>query len=119
VAGAPIRAGDRYASSIAVGEGAVWVQEPRAGRLLKIDPKTGIVVARVASGSGRKLAVGGGAVWVLDDAAGTLQRIDPKKGQPVGPPAPVVSQGGGGIAVGENAAWVFSTDGNVVTRVGF
>jgi streptogramin lyase len=65
VAQIPIRADspDGGASSVAVGEGAVWAQSVD-GRLFKVDPESDEVSAEVSVGDySSHLAVYGGAVW--------------------------------------------------------
>jgi outer membrane protein assembly factor BamB len=78
-------------TSIAHGFGAVWATDLSRGDVLRIDPRTRRVVARVPAGSGTGngqavVAAGAGAVWAL---AGDLQnggvegpvrllRIDPR-----------------------------------------
>jgi streptogramin lyase len=65
VAEIPIRADspDGGASSVAVGEGSVWVQSAD-GRLFEVDPATNEVTATVPLGDySSHLAVYGGAVW--------------------------------------------------------
>jgi outer membrane protein assembly factor BamB len=62
--------------NIAAGFGSVWVAVE--GELVRLDPATGKVVARIAVG-GRPwgVAVGEGAVWVGNWSDGTVARIDP------------------------------------------
>ncbi|MEY2534988.1 MAG: hypothetical protein QOF29_2898 [bacterium] len=70
---------DRFAAdptTVAVGAGGVWVTDG-SDRLLRIDPGTARIVARVAGGrSLRGVAVGAGAVWAIGAPAVVL-RIDP------------------------------------------
>jgi YVTN family beta-propeller protein len=51
--------------SIAAGAGAVWAASSKRGIVLRIDPKTNKVTARIKVGNTpRALAVGGGRVWI-------------------------------------------------------
>lgn len=82
------RAGDARATGVAAGADGVWVAQsygPSRGEVVRIDPATNAVVARVRiEGHPGDLAVGGDAVWVLSDPAytdehrggGSLLRID-------------------------------------------
>ncbi len=68
-----------FPNAIAVGEGGVWVSAPRddgsfAGDVVRIDPTTGTVVARIPVESlpswefgGGGMAVGMGSIWVTGD----------------------------------------------------
>jgi hypothetical protein len=65
---------------------AVWASDPDAGELLRVDPGTREVLARVPAG-GRTgtdtvLATGAGALWAVTD--GRLLRIDPARGEITG-----------------------------------
>ena len=87
-------------SSVAVGEGSVWVLDGDDQTVTQIDPETNDV-RRVFSTSSRPtdIAAGAGAVWVgngpsrgLSDFPESVSRIDPASGVVVGtvdlPPAP-------------------------------
>jgi YVTN family beta-propeller protein len=63
---------------ITTGEGAVWVVAYRDRQLVRIDPETKVVTARIPIGNGPlDVAVGDGAVWVTNREDGTLLHIDP------------------------------------------
>ena len=73
-------------SSLAPGFGSVWSADPIRGDVLRIDPRTRRVIARIPVGGEARVAAGAGAVWVV---AGDLQygggegpvrllRIDPR-----------------------------------------
>jgi hypothetical protein len=79
-------------SPLAPGFGAVWTADPNRGQILRIDPATRRVVARIPIGAEARVATGAGAVWAL---AGDLQyggdkgplrllRIDPETNRIVG-----------------------------------
>jgi DNA-binding beta-propeller fold protein YncE len=60
------------------GYGSIWVVDRTKRQLLKIDPTTATVAARIGIGPGGSgLAMAGGAVWVVDDADASLRRVDP------------------------------------------
>jgi hypothetical protein len=85
-----VLAADASPSGVAFGEGGVWASvsyDPRAGEVIRLDPRTNEVVARIsARGYAGELAVGAGAVWVLGhpeytdetERGESLHRIDPR-----------------------------------------
>jgi len=91
-----------FPNAVAVGEGGVWVSAPRddgsgSGDVVRIDPATGEIVARIPIQSlpgwefgGGGMAVGQGSVWVLGNVGGgrdcctaIVQQIDPRTNQVV------------------------------------
>ena len=62
--------------NVAEGFGSVWVTV--SGGLVRLDPATGDVVARIDLG-GRPwgVATAGGAVWIANETDGTITRVDP------------------------------------------
>jgi streptogramin lyase len=62
--------------AIAPGFGAVWANDADTGELLRVDPDSRRVLARVPIGGSGFLAVGADAVWAT--ANGRLLRIDPR-----------------------------------------
>jgi streptogramin lyase len=73
-------------SSIAYGSGSVWVADAITGDILRIDPRTHKITARIRSKGEPIVATGAGAVWALGGdllTSGalrpvTLARIDPR-----------------------------------------
>ena len=60
------------------GAGAVWVANALDGQVVRIDPATGRIVARIDVGTGlRELAAGPGEVWVTRDENNGGQPITP------------------------------------------
>jgi streptogramin lyase len=86
----------------------VWVQRDR--EVVRVDPRTNRVVARLPMGPpGSDLgAVGGGSLWLTQVAQGTVTRMDPSTGRTVatirvpGAQAPL----GIDVAVGAGVVWV-------------
>src|SRR5262249_58805900 len=66
-------------SSLAVGEGAVWVLNGNDRTVSRIDPQTNAVRTISVGGNPADLTVGDGSVWVVDLGA-TVRRIDPQSG---------------------------------------
>ncbi len=122
--------GRQYPEAIAIGEGAIWVAtrdggEP-GGDLVRIDPVTGDIEARIAMPSlpqlefGRGgITIGLGSVWVLGyesrpdegrccDGDVTLRRVDPATNEvaetiPVGP-----GVGDSDVWADETGVWVLT-----------
>jgi outer membrane protein assembly factor BamB len=123
-------------TSMAQGFGAVWATDLSSGNVLRIDPKTRKVVARipvaggVASGPSRPtpspqviVATGSGAVWALAGdlesggvkGAVQLLRIDPRRNRVVAG-IPLTKPSGGtfsprAVHIGDDSIWVIGTAG--------
>src|SRR4051794_7070533 len=102
------------AQNLAVGLGSVWTVEPRA--VLRIDPSTGRVSARIATPRGcDEIAAGAGAMF-LGCRDSRLIRIDPAANQ-----AGVVSTVGVspvGIGFGHGSVWwINSSEAGGVSRI--
>jgi DNA-binding SARP family transcriptional activator/ABC-type branched-subunit amino acid transport system substrate-binding protein/streptogramin lyase len=111
-------------NGVAVGEGAVWVISGPTTSVLRIDPQSGRVTARipiVAQAGSRSpfpiaIATGLGSVWVLNATAASVTRIDPVQGGvtatiPIG-----IERVPQRLAVGDGAAWIADADGTL-TRI--
>ena len=103
-------------TSLAVGEGSVWVTNAQDRSVSRIDPRTRVVVQRIdVGGDPSGIAVGAGAVWVANSLDGTVSRIDPHTNRvvqtiPVGVTPTAVAVDGG-------AVWVTSAAERSVTRI--
>ena len=64
-----------FSQTIAVGAGGVWLADPFDEQIVRIDPKTRRVMARIPAGPVTTLAVTGDAVWALSSLG--LIRVDP------------------------------------------
>ena len=62
--------------SLDSGFGAVWATDPSKGEVLRLDPRTRKVLARIPVGGEAGVTVGAGAVWAFNER-GRLVRIDP------------------------------------------
>ena len=58
------------------GSGAVWAADTAKGQILRLDPRTRAVQARIPAGGEARVTAGAGAVWVVNER-GRLLRIDP------------------------------------------
>lgn len=71
-------------NAVAGGFGAGWVVDEGRGLVLRIDPQSHAVLARIRVPGDAELAVGAGSVWALgstqstDELDGPLARIDPR-----------------------------------------
>ena len=102
-------------STIAVGDGGVWVVNPQVDAVVRIDPSTNQVVTSIPVQNPDDLAVGAGGVWVTDPQDGTVLRIDPSTDQVV---ATATTPGiEGGIAIAGGAPWVNDTTDDTVLRI--
>jgi DNA-binding SARP family transcriptional activator/ABC-type branched-subunit amino acid transport system substrate-binding protein/streptogramin lyase len=114
---------ERSSDGIAVGEGAVWVTSSADDMLLRLDPRTGRIVAEIAIGTARGervagpygVAVGYGSVWVADALANAVSRVDPHRNV-------VTATVGVGrrptrVAAGEGAIWVLNAGDGTVSRL--
>jgi YVTN family beta-propeller protein len=116
------------AGELAAGEGALWVANRGDGTLVRVDPVTGRVAARVPlpkTGDQRphQVAVGEGAVWVTStsprrQARNLLWRVDPVSNQVTGTLDLGPTSAGGipnRVAAGNGAVWVGgSTQGSIL-----
>jgi class 3 adenylate cyclase len=109
---------------IAAGARSVWVLPAGPEALLRVDPQTGRVSARIDGlASARHVAFGAGFVWVSGAAAGIpnfLWQVDPATNRvvsatPLG--TPDYPGGGGGVATGFNSVWVCATAANELWRI--
>jgi streptogramin lyase len=103
-----------YAGAVAVGASAVWVQEPNAGRLVEIDPRTRKVRGTVTIGrsAGRgSLAVVGGAVWAATNRG--LVRVGQRSRRVT---ARVSAPGATALAAGPTGLWAVGRSGVYVVR---
>jgi virginiamycin B lyase len=86
--------------------GRIWVTRAKGAEVTSVDAATGMVVARLPTGSHpRFLTAGDGALWTLNQGDGSLSRLDMQGGKPaqtiaLGTPGP-----GGDITFGAGRIW--------------
>ena len=101
------------ATQVTVGAGGVWVAVWDAGKVVRVDPATNRIVARIPVGRPQEspiaIAAAAHAVWVIDFGDAAVLRIDPATNR-VAARIPVHG-GAGGIGVGAGAVWVTSGEG--------
>ena len=107
-----------FPNAVAVGQGSVWVVRD-GRRVLRIDPGSGEVVARLGAGddlgSERAcgIAVGEGAIWVTT-ISGQVARLNPETNRLA---RLIAVEDAACVAVGARGVWVTSPNLGVVTRI--
>jgi YVTN family beta-propeller protein len=103
-------------TSVAVGEGSVWVTNAHDRSISRVDPRTGTVVQRIdVGGDPGGIAVGAGAVWVANSLDATVSRVDPPTNRVVQEiPVGVTPTA---VAVVAGAVWVTSAEERSVRKI--
>jgi DNA-binding beta-propeller fold protein YncE len=92
-----------FPQTIAAGGGGVWLADPFDEQVVRIDPKTRRVMARIPAGAVTTLAVTGDAVWALSPQG--LVRIDPTNDRVVATASDPDLRGARLVAAGAGAVW--------------
>jgi YVTN family beta-propeller protein len=115
------------AETVASGDGAIWVTDTSEDQVVRIDPATNLITAKIDTDvpSFGGLAVTDGSGWVANLRDSSVSRFDPASNR-VTSRIKVGNRGADavqGIAVGRGAVWVASYEtgeGNgTVTRINF
>jgi YVTN family beta-propeller protein len=102
-------------SSVAVGEGWVWVANAGDNTVSQVNPRTTSAVAAPTVGRRpQSVTVGDGAVWVANESDGTVSRIDAASRSSTTIP---VGRAPTGIAFGAGAVWVANSGDGTVTKI--
>ena len=106
--------------NVAEGFGSVWITV--SGGLVRLDPTTGSVVARIdVVGRPWGVATGGGAVWIANETDGTVTRIDPGTNSIVWrvrlDQDPLPSTNPVGVAFGGGSVWAADNGSDKVWRL--
>jgi class 3 adenylate cyclase/streptogramin lyase/predicted Ser/Thr protein kinase len=110
--GSPLPIG-RDPADVAVGHGSVWVADRARNTVLRVDPRTLRILARVSVGRGPAvIAVGPGVVWTANAEDRTLSRINPARNEVMGAPLVLGKEIQDVVATSE-ALWVAAADGTV------
>jgi YVTN family beta-propeller protein len=105
-----------YTYGLAAGGGSVWAGQMTTGDVVRIDPGSGKVIARVNAGARIfALAAAPGAVWAVGNTSGTVARIDTRT-------AAVTNTVHVGlqpyaVAWGFGSAWVSNAGDGTVSRI--
>ena len=111
-----------HPTSIAVGEGAIWVLNGDDQTISRIDEHTGAVNTFGIGETPNELAAGAGAVWVAIDGETNLVRLDPGTGVvdariPLSDAVPMAGGGvpsaGTAIVASDQAVWAVNNQGAV------
>jgi DNA-binding SARP family transcriptional activator/ABC-type branched-subunit amino acid transport system substrate-binding protein len=108
-------------NDVTVGEGAVWAISGSTASVLRIDPHSGRVTARIMIVASRgaqspypiAIATGLGSVWVLNATAASVTRIDPVQAGVMATIPIGIERVPRRLAVGDGAAWVANGDGTL------
>jgi YVTN family beta-propeller protein len=104
------------ADGLAFGGRSLWASERAAGRVVRIDPASGQVVASTQVGNGPTgIAFGDGAAWVANSLDGTVSRVDPGTNSV----AATIPAGDGptAVTVDPTGVWVSDEFGGAVLRI--
>ena len=105
-------------SGLAAGFGSIWVPSCGAHNLVRVDPRTGSIQAKIPAepaDSEGGITVGAGSVWMAIDKKGVLARVDPQTNKVVAQIA--IPSGSYAPAFADGAVWITSTEHNLLTRV--
>jgi virginiamycin B lyase len=105
-------------AGLAAGFGSIWVPMCGDGTVWRIDARSRVVRARIATGVANTeggITVDGSSVWIPADTTGTLVRIDPRTNTIASRIR--ISPGSYTAVAGGGAIWITSTTHNLVTRV--
>ena len=101
-------------AGIAIGEGAVWLTDPEAGNVVRVD-RSGLLTTIPVGDTPTGVAVGGGGVWVADSLDDAVVRIDPDT-RSVTAMIPV-GRSPAGVAYGAGSVWVADSGDGTVKRI--
>lgn len=106
---------------MAVGLGAVWVQNIWTAEILRIDPATNEVIATIPTGpsdfNNTSLAIGAGSLWIEDGGdAGTVERIDPATNTIVATTA-VLGLDQSSLAADDTGVWALFVRSSLLVRI--
>ena len=103
-------------SALSVAAGALWILKNDDQQVLRVDPASQRVLARIPLGvTPFDIAATDNAVWITAYWMDQLLRIDPKSNQVVA--RLTVPDGASGLAVSDQAVWVVSTVAGQVSRI--
>ena len=99
-------------TALAAGAGSLWIADPDAGSVSRVDARSHTVVDRVpVEGNLGAISVGGGSVWVASVPGDMVARIDPGTGE-VTQTVPLGGARAGALAFGAGGLWIADITGN-------
>jgi YVTN family beta-propeller protein len=109
--------GGPVVGKLAFGAGSLWIRKSGDNELLRVDPRTNTITARVRVGFAYDtgIAIRGDAVWVTNGEDGTVSRIDARTNSVVA----TIHVGAYplGIAVTRDAVWVANHHSGSISRI--
>jgi len=103
-------------SGVTIGDGSVWVSNPRTGKVLRVDPERGVTGEVSVGGSPGAIVSGGGRIWVADEDGAGVTAIDAKSERVIrrglAPHAAPLR-----LATGAGGLWVSSASTGTVRRI--
>jgi ABC-type transport system substrate-binding protein/class 3 adenylate cyclase/streptogramin lyase len=106
----------RPAFDVTVGGGSVWLSRPDAREIVRLDPGTGKLQARISDVEAYGVAFGEGALWFTSGER--LGRIDPATNDPTFDPVLLAPNGIlGNISFGGGDAWTAESSSGHVWKV--
>jgi streptogramin lyase len=105
-------------SGLAVGFGSLWVPGCGEHNLVRVDLKTGKIVATIAAGpadSEGGVTAGAGSIWLVTAPRGELARIDPTTNSVIA--RIEIPSGSYAPAFADGSVWITSTGNSLLTRV--
>ena len=105
--------------TLAADFGSLWVACKSQARILRVDPATGAVRARIRFPTAVQIgavATGLGAVWALDDRQGMLYRVDPSRNAVVRS-VPLATSRAYNVWTGAGSVWVVDDASGELMRI--
>jgi hypothetical protein len=102
-----------FTQTVALGRGAVWLADPMAEVVLRVDPASLRVVARIPTGPVTALTVGEDAVWAVGPQG--ILRIDPARNR-VTAMLPA-NELGGVLMVTAAAGWLWAGGADSIAKI--
>jgi YVTN family beta-propeller protein len=104
--------------AVAASADAVWVTNPDAGTVMRIDPKEQHVHDPIHVGENPTgIAVGFDAVWVVESGGPSVSRISPDTNLVAKTIEKKVGNGPASVAVGEGSVWVTNRFDGTISRI--
>ena len=116
--GDPIAGLNRPCSGAAQAFKSLWVPDCGDGAIMRLEPKTGKLQAKLAIGAANArvgIVATVDSIWVLTDSKTTLSRIDPDQNQVVAEVR--LGEGCNSLSSGDGALWISCPSENRIVRV--
>jgi hypothetical protein len=116
--GDPIAGLNRPCSGAAQAFKSLWVPDCGEGAMLRLEPKTGKLEAKLAIGAANVrigIVATADSVWAITDSKTTLARIDPDQNQVVAELR--LGEGCNSLAAGDGGLWISCPSENRIVRV--